>query len=1282
MFEARGFSGHLHALNGTYNQVGDNHGKPTYNKPAMIEGANQCHLYFWDERDGDSLAGWWMAPTVGGEQVWAHCPSRSSQPPPSGWKVPWHASEADPNIRIESKGSGGGGGGAGAKRGTDGKGNPAQGQKSWGNTSQSGGNSWGGNQGKGGGGGGWNSGGKGGGGGGNKGNANQGKGAANAAHLAQLENHKKQKRDNILKQISQAVEAVEKAMRTLAEEKNDAKADRSRTMGTARTAIASARRIIDVNVKGGMIDESLIDEQKSRIVGHEKALEQMQEDIKKEQMLKLKEIEDSITGAETQKRLGELEAAVEKTKDAAVLFTCEMAEHIKAEDALESHEKTEKEAKIAGDLIKDLKDTFFTKERELRDYLATDTDKIRKSISEMQGKVTAFEREVRNVQGQSAQAVKKAKMEVERKKQVEQREQKRKEQELVAQWNRDILGFIYQVNLISEDSMKSNHGSRNVEQLAQAESRLMGLKNELEKRSELKECNGNSKKELSNQGRKIESGILKITKLRKEVSNRDHDKLDMLGIQVAVAARALKGDKTDEAFFQEFTNKAPKMNSFHFEKFVKKTNVKCDLIKELFNEICHVAAAGSDSLTYEEFTLHALHNYFEVFKSTHLTIDKEEESAKVEGGNVEKGALVDLIDGPIEVEESIIRAKCILIQAGEQKEGWVTLRANANESLKRFSPLYTVLTETVLTDTFSLKGFKVVRRIKKDEKFRALTIPSFNEEAEMLRVRGITSENESAWITVKGNRGTPLLKNEEVTKDDEKEIEAEEFSEDLLHTLLKNMADKEQEKADAQKKELCDHMEKVTALVNELATMDAEGQAPTKEEVDALVVKVDETFRGALKMGSEAKQAIQSISRQISNVDAGPYKDLREHLNEVLEEVAETVGKITGMREQQRKHTISIKKKEKEAREAKEMAEAEALAETILKSVEGKQEAIQAQYDKMSEIDIMEISNKAPLEIADEIKRIQGIVKGSEALGETTKVWCTENQPKQQHGCLQKASHALANCKSKTTKVLQLVDFLKKAVIDLQKTMKEKSQVEIGVGLTKYLQKKDQAIDALFAEITDKETMDITDLDKFLRKIKCASPCLELICKGLGTELTKETFANLAKVNYRCLKRCLLTDAMEVTTCKRIRWIEPEEIVTILEQQIKDDETGIVRIRARAENDNLEGWMPYLGNTGVEYLKLRGPWYKVVRDTVFTGDFSMENVKVIRRLKVGDTLRCLQYPRLEEKSGLLRMQAASCDDNKTVGWVTIRGNQGSVYVADCDMLDEAADVEMKDAKEC
>ena len=60
------------------------------------------------------------------------------------------------------------------------------------------------------------------------------------------------------------------------------------------------------------------------------------------------------------------------------------------------------------------------------------------------------------------------------------------------------------------------------------------------------------------------------------------------------------------------------------------------------------------------------------------------------------------------VEDTVIRAKCKLMDSkSEGKEGWVTLRANANESLKRYSPLYTVLTETVLTDTFSLKGFKV-----------------------------------------------------------------------------------------------------------------------------------------------------------------------------------------------------------------------------------------------------------------------------------------------------------------------------------------------------------------------------------------------------------------------------------------------------------------------------------------------------------------------------------------------------------------------------------------------
>ena len=66
-----GFDGHLSPLNGSYTtQPGDNHGKPKYSKPTKeIEGCTASCVYYWDDRDGPDMNGWWVAPIVGGEQV-------------------------------------------------------------------------------------------------------------------------------------------------------------------------------------------------------------------------------------------------------------------------------------------------------------------------------------------------------------------------------------------------------------------------------------------------------------------------------------------------------------------------------------------------------------------------------------------------------------------------------------------------------------------------------------------------------------------------------------------------------------------------------------------------------------------------------------------------------------------------------------------------------------------------------------------------------------------------------------------------------------------------------------------------------------------------------------------------------------------------------------------------------------------------------------------------------------------------------------------------------------
>merc|ERR1712093_861705 len=59
-------------------------------------------IYYWDERDGDDVCGWWFGPAVGGDQVWAYHPSRAAlTPPPSEWNVP-HDGAIDGKFRVSA----------------------------------------------------------------------------------------------------------------------------------------------------------------------------------------------------------------------------------------------------------------------------------------------------------------------------------------------------------------------------------------------------------------------------------------------------------------------------------------------------------------------------------------------------------------------------------------------------------------------------------------------------------------------------------------------------------------------------------------------------------------------------------------------------------------------------------------------------------------------------------------------------------------------------------------------------------------------------------------------------------------------------------------------------------------------------------------------------------------------------------------------------------------------------------------------------------------------------
>eukprot|EP00929_Paragymnodinium_shiwhaense_P078674 TRINITY_DN407_c0_g4_i1.p1 TRINITY_DN407_c0_g4~~TRINITY_DN407_c0_g4_i1.p1 ORF type:complete len:2118 (+),score=935.15 TRINITY_DN407_c0_g4_i1:97-6450(+) len=92
----------ISTLVGDYKEQGLNHGRKYYQKVQMIPGHEKIkvYLYYWDKRDGEDFSGWWFGDELGGSQVWARVASHGPVPPRSGWKVPWDAPKVEPGLLI------------------------------------------------------------------------------------------------------------------------------------------------------------------------------------------------------------------------------------------------------------------------------------------------------------------------------------------------------------------------------------------------------------------------------------------------------------------------------------------------------------------------------------------------------------------------------------------------------------------------------------------------------------------------------------------------------------------------------------------------------------------------------------------------------------------------------------------------------------------------------------------------------------------------------------------------------------------------------------------------------------------------------------------------------------------------------------------------------------------------------------------------------------------------------------------------------------------------------
>jgi len=309
--------------------------------------------------------------------------------------------------------------------------------------------------------------------------------------------------------------------------------------------------------------------------------------------------------------------------------------------------------------------------------------------------------------------------------------------------------------------------------------------------------------------------------------------------------------------------------------------------------------------------------------------------------------------------------------------------------------------------------------------------------------------------------------------------------------------------------------------------------------------------------------------------------------------------------------------------------------------------------DKLAKMksDIQEILNDATeikKWVDETTKNLNSVVLNSEAMAEVEKL--------------------STRCQTANTKCALHSHQAKQLDINL----KEKMRVDFALCLQAYLKKHEKTAAKMYEDSFNKaSTVDTPTFAKFGKKIcKEVQDFEGLLHYAVGsTSIGKEHFETLAKCNYRCVKRALLTDTLNVRSCKRLRRVEPEEMVEVVSKHEADPSSNLIRFKGRTV-DGVEGYVTITGNKGSAFFRLQQNSYKVVRETVFTDRFPMVDFKVTRRLQEGDLVRALTPPTLEEKSNLWRLKV-QCDSNDVeVGWVTLKSNQGTTFLVNADGIDD------------
>jgi len=158
-----------------------------------------------------------------------------------------------------------------------------------------------------------------------------------------------------------------------------------------------------------------------------------------------------------------------------------------------------------------------------------------------------------------------------------------------------------------------------------------------------------------------------------------------------------------------------------------------------------------------------------------------------------------------------------------------------------------------------------------------------------------------------------------------------------------------------------------------------------------------------------------------------------------------------------------------------------------------------------------------------------------------------------------------------------------------------------------------------------------------------------------GTPFLEE----IDKPFYVCTAESKLTTGFDQQAeADLVRALKPDEVMEFVEGPRKRVYEPALRVKGKATSDGAIGWFTARDKTGAVFAEADNKYYKCTASVAMTDDQDIKTCKVVKKLAVDEIFIVEEGP--TEDSGLQRVRGKCIADGQA-GWVTIKGNAGTVY---------------------